>query len=177
MPDFPTPAPTRLQVNLGAESKLYRNTGTFGSPTWTPVTNASDSKVGEEADDITITRKGAGRNKEHIGGGDDFPLDFTMRTVKKTVAEAAEILVFLAAKKNRTPLDLLSLDGDISDPASVGWRGAWKVQSMMRDEKDHTDTNYAVKCQPAPDLENPVRLVYADGEGGIVNYEAPVEEE
>lgn len=173
---FPTPAPTRDAVNLGAESKLYRNTGTFGAPVWTPVVNASDLKVGEEAEDITITRKGAGRNKEHIGGGDDFPLDFTLRNVRKTVAESGEVLAILAAKRSRTPMDLLALDGDIMDAASVGWRGDWNILSAMRDETDHQDTKYTIKGVPAPSLTNPVRLVYADGEGAIVDYEAEEEE-
>lgn len=172
---FPTPAPTRAAVNLGAEAKLYRNTGTFGAPIWTPVVNASDLKVGEEAEDITITRKGAGRNKEHIGGGDDFPLDFTLRNVRKTVVESGEVLAFLAAKRSRSSMDLLALDGDIADAASVGWRGAYNILSAMRDDTDHQDAKYAIKGVPAPDLANPVRLVYADGEGGIVDYDEEVE--
>ena len=47
-----------MAVKLGLDAKLFRNTGTFATPTWNEITNVRDVTLNLEAGEADVTTRG-----------------------------------------------------------------------------------------------------------------------
>ena len=47
-----------MTIKLGMEAKLYRNTGTYATPTWVEMLNVKDLTLNLEASEADVTTRG-----------------------------------------------------------------------------------------------------------------------
>lgn len=63
---------------LSEDAKLYYNTGSYGSPTWTLICNVKDLTLSLESAEVDVsTRCGSGFN-EYIAGLTDVSISYSM---------------------------------------------------------------------------------------------------
>jgi len=117
------------EKKLGLECYLYRNSATFGSPTWNEITNAEsvsrpDSRgVGEfktRGDDEVLSKvgkrtRGLTFNMVYDPGDDDFD-------------------VLRAAYEARTPIEFAAFDGPIAVATNQGFRATFQISEFPIDE-------------------------------------------
>lgn len=114
---------------LGVTSKLYRNTNTYGSPTWTEVTCISDLAVNaawDEADASSRASRVKQQSKTMMG------LEITGKA--KVSDTDAGFLAIWAALHSDTPLDCLVLNGAKDSNGVRGYRCEFNVFSGNEDQ-------------------------------------------
>lgn len=109
-------------VKAGIKAVIYRNTGTYGSPTWTAITLARDTQTNAPWD-LAEASVRATRVKLYHPTQIDFQCSATVRaddadTGYNALADAAV---------SGTALDLLILDGPISTEGTRGLRAHFHV--------------------------------------------------
>lgn len=113
-----------MGARLGVNAKLYVNTGSYDSPTWTEVAGISDLTVKTAWDQGEASTR-ASRVKKAAKTMLDLEVS------GKILADGTDTngyLAFLTALYGDTPLDLLVLNGaNDASPASKGWRADWHV--------------------------------------------------
>lgn len=103
-----------VSVQLGYESSLYINTGTYASPTWTEITLARDVTTPDNVNRIDVTTKQSARNG-YIA--EDYGLatagfSFDMLVPAAGESDAAYTAIE-TARKARTPVDVLAVEGGV----------------------------------------------------------------
>ena len=136
---------------LGGECKLYRNSGTYGSPTWNEITEIEDLSLpmtkgaGEfkTRGSKWLKKKGgkieAGIEWKHYydPGDDDFP-------------------VLRDAFLNGTTVDLACVDGPIATTGTAGLRAVMEVLEFPIDEPLEDGASVAIKVAPTIDDNEPL---------------------
>jgi len=115
---------------LGMNAKLYYNTGSYGSPTWTLISNVRDLTLNLERGDTDITTRGGGGWRQSVATLADGSVDFGM------VWDTADT-VFTAIKDafiNNTTVEFLVLDGLQATTGSQGLRADMAITSFSRNE-------------------------------------------
>ena len=115
---------------LGMDAKLYYNTGSYASPTWTLISNVRDLTLNLERGDTDITTRGGGGWRQSVATLADGSIDFGM------VWDNTDT-VFTAIKNafiNNTVLEFLVLDGLVATTGSQGLRASMAITSFSRNE-------------------------------------------
>ena len=129
---------------MGHEAKLYRNKGTYESPSWDEVTNVKDLSSACDADEADVsTRKNAGF-KASAQGLKDASVDFGM--VWDT--EDLDFSAFQDAFFDGTPIEVAVMDGDITVTGSEGLRATMAVMGFSRNEPLGEALTVAVSLKP-----------------------------
>lgn len=105
-------------VQLGIDGEVYRNAGTFGSPTWTAVSlvrNVSSGMVWNMADASIRATAAVLQAKTQVAISGSIE-------VRADPADAGYQVLF-DASRGRTPADLMILDGPITQEGCKGVRG------------------------------------------------------
>ena len=119
-----------MSTRLGMDAKLYRNTGSFGSPTWTEVTNVKDLTLNLEKGEADVTTRANGGWRATVGTLKDASIEFQM--VWDTVDAGFDAI--RQAFFNNTPIEFAVMDGDITDPDSEGLRATFDIFNFTRNE-------------------------------------------
>jgi hypothetical protein len=131
-------------VTLGFNAKLYRNTGTYGTPTWTLIDNCRDLKLNlpfGEAD--ANARAGVGWEEKEpslIGASVEFEMLFDVGDTNYTALETASFA--------RTAIDFAVMNGLITTPTNRGLRATCKIFDFSRDEPLSETLKTSVKIMP-----------------------------
>lgn len=115
---------------LGMDAKLYYNTGSYASPTWTLIDNVRDLTLNLERGDTDITTRSGGGWRQSVATLADGSIDFGM------VWDNTDT-VFTAIKNafiNNTVLEFLVLDGLVATSGSQGLRASMAITSFSRNE-------------------------------------------
>ncbi len=104
-------------IKIGAKAVAYRNTGTYGTPTWTAITNVRDASVAYPWDLVDASIR-ATRVKLYAPTQIDFAVSLTVRCDDLDAGYQA----LLAAAQEGTTIDMLIMDGLISVEGSAGVR-------------------------------------------------------
>lgn len=115
---------------LAENAKLYRNSGSYGTPTWDLITNVRDLTLNLDKDEVDITTRGSGGFKEFIDGMIDASIDFGMVWDTADTDFTAIRTAFFA----KTAIEFLILDGLVATPGSQGLRVTCMVKSFTRNE-------------------------------------------
>ena len=115
---------------LGMNAKLYYNTGTYGSPTWTEISNVRDVTLSLERGDSDITTRGGGGWRQSVATIADGSVDFQMVWDNTDTAFAAIKTAFIEA----TTVEFLVLDGSSSTTGNQGLRAEMAITSFNRNE-------------------------------------------
>ena len=115
---------------LGMNAKLYYNTGTYGSPTWTEISNVRDVTLSLERGDSDITTRGGGGWRQSVATIADGSVDFQMVWDNTDTAFTAIKTAFIDA----TTVEFLVLDGSSSTTGNQGLRATMAITSFSRNE-------------------------------------------
>ncbi|MCC7085615.1 MAG: hypothetical protein IT427_11490 [Pirellulales bacterium] len=115
---------------LGLEAKLYRNTGTYASPTWVEVTNVKDLTLSLEKGEADVTTRANSGWRATIGTLKDASIEFQM--VWDTAD--ANFTAIQEAFFDNTQIEFAVMDGGIAASGSQGLRATFDVLSFTRNE-------------------------------------------
>ena len=137
-------------TRIGLDCKLYRNTGTYASPTWVEIVNARDVTVPltkGEAD----TSSRASSWKTRKGTLKDASIDFQLVQADGDAAFAALLDSYL----DGSPIELLVLNGATGDTAAQGLRATVEVFQFQESQPLENALVYDVSCKPTPATNPP----------------------
>lgn len=115
---------------LSENAKLYRNSGSYGTPTWDLIDNVKDLTLNLDKDEVDITTRGSGGFKEFIDGMIDASIDFGMVWDTADTDFTAIRTAFFA----KTAIEFLILDGLQATSGSQGLRVTCMIKSFTRNE-------------------------------------------
>src|SRR4051812_25465768 len=98
-----------MSFKLGYQCKLYRNTGTYSSPTWVECTNVKDLSLKLDCDEADVTTRGNAGFKARVATLLDAGLEFDQVWDPTDAFFTALQTAFLG----RTSIELLALDGPV----------------------------------------------------------------
>jgi hypothetical protein len=121
-----------MPTKLGLEGKLYRNTGTYASPTWVEMTNVRDvtGTLTKSLTDVT-TRANDGWRAQ-AGTLKEKELSFQMVHDPADAAYLALRTAFFASTD--TPIEIAWADGPIATTGTTYIRASMIVSSFSRSE-------------------------------------------
>lgn len=136
---------------LGLECKLYRNTGSYGSPVWNEITNAKDVTLSLSKDSADVTTRGNSGWKATRSTLKDAEVSFDLLFV----AGDADYDALRDAWLNNTELDVAVMSGAIASSGSEGLRAVMDVFQFERSEPLAEAVVVKVTLKPAYDATNP----------------------
>jgi hypothetical protein len=115
-------------MTLGINSKLYYNSGTFGSPTWVEMSNVSDCKVDSNWDDADgSTRASPVKMSE--------PTQLNLGVGGKMLPDqSVGYLLMQTRYYARTLIDIMALDGGSATNTAEGVRFEAKITTWAEDQ-------------------------------------------
>lgn len=107
----------------GIDGAVYRNTGSAGSPTWVEIEKVKDVIPGMAWDMVE-----AGSRETVAKLYEKTRIDLGAQLVARAdAADAGYQALYDAALSKTAQLDLLVLDGPITEEGASGFRAMWKV--------------------------------------------------
>lgn len=115
---------------LGLDGKMYRNTGSYGSPTWNEMPGVKDLTTSLEKASADVSNRASGWRKER-GTLKTLSLSFQMVWDPEDLDFDALLTSFL----NNTSIDCVVLDGPVATAGSQGPRATFEVFKFERSEE------------------------------------------
>lgn len=115
---------------LSENAKLYRNSGSYGSPTWDLISNVKDLTLNLDKDETDVTTRASGGFKEFVDGMIDASVEWSMLWDTSDANFTAIRTAFFA----KTAVEFLILDGDEGTAGSQGLRVTCMVKGFTRNE-------------------------------------------
>ena len=154
-----------MSTPLGVNSKLYYNSGTYGSPTWVEVSLIADLAVNPQWDEHDVSTRGSrvkSMKKTMLG------IEVSGRLKKKpgdtTYAKFVDGIV------SDDTLDVLVLDGARDANNARGWRFDAQIHQGNDDQSLSGGGFLDIVLKPLTDV-NPARAVLVTG--GALTYATP----
>lgn len=144
---------------IGLDGKLYRNTGTYASPTWTEIDNVKDVSFSCDADKADVTTRRSDGWKEYLMTLFDAGIEFEM--VWDT--EDANFTAIQDAFFSRGNLDIAVMDGDIAVDGAEGLRATVGVAKFGRKEPLAEAMTVDVSLVPVKNDNSPPEWVVVSG--------------
>lgn len=140
---------------IGADCKLYINSGTFDTPVWDEVELVRDLQQQLEKGDAEVSHRGSGGWRIRIGTLKDGRLQFDI--IWEPGNEEFDALQ--AGFNGNTLVDLAAMDGDIETPGSQGLRAEMSVLSFSRSEQLDGVVMASVNAAPGSIVNAPEWMV------------------
>jgi len=134
-------------VVLGLSAKLYRNTGTYDTPTWQEITLVKDVKLTLSKGEADATTRAAGGWKQSVATLKEASLELELVWDPSDQSLTALRDAYL----NNTPVDLAVMDGPMqpgTGKTSQGLRALWDVFSFDRNEPLEEVLTVSVTLKP-----------------------------
>lgn len=136
------------------EGEVYRNSGTYGSPTLVRMRNIRTVDAPDKKDEDDVTVRKSNGNKWTAGAQRAQELNFQMMNVKGD----ADVTAIRTAYAARAGIEFFVMDFDLADSASVGSRAMYEVMECTLKQDDNKSQYWDVKCKPTWS-ENPPEAV------------------
>ena len=133
-----------MAVKLGLDAKLYRNTGTHGSPAWNEIVNVRDVTLSLEAGEADVTTRGNNGWRATVATLKDASVEFDMVWDTEDTDFAAIRDAFL----NREAIQFAVMDGDITTAGSQGLKAYCMVTAFSRNEALEEAITVSVTIKP-----------------------------
>ena len=140
-----------MGVKLGLDAKLYRNTGTHGSPTWNEVTNVKDLTLNLEAGEADVSTRGNGGWRANIATLKDASLEFEM--VWDTADD--DFTAIRTAFLTNGSIEFAVLDGGSAVAGSQGLRALMAITNFSRSEPLEEAITVSVTAKPTYSTDPP----------------------
>jgi len=147
-----------MAIRLGLNAKLYRNTGTYASPTWNEIGNVKDVTLNLESAEADVTVRANNGWRATVPTLKDASIEFEM--VWDTADEDFQSI--RDAYLNVTTLDVLALDGPVSGAGSTGNQGlraVCNVTGFSRSEPLEEALSVSITVKPAYSVNPPTWFV------------------
>lgn len=120
-----------MALKYGFKGKVYFNTGSYGSPTWTEISAVRDIKVGADFTEFDASTRAAGG----IGQAEPVILNLELSGMIKTdESDTNGFVAMETAFLTRAATDVLILDGGSAVNGSRGYRVDMKVFKFGEDQ-------------------------------------------
>lgn len=116
-------------VKLGIKAVMYRNTGAYGSPSWSAMTSIRDVTVTCPWDMVEAITRGS-RTKLYA----KTLMDLGFSAMVRKDDNSTDAVALLAAAMQDTVLDCLILDGPLTTEGSTGFRAHLLVNLPSEDQ-------------------------------------------
>jgi hypothetical protein len=119
-----------MALKFGFACRLFRNTGSWGAPTWAHITLARDAKLVMEDAEFDASSRGS-------GGFEQFEPTTRRWSIETSILYDPADTQYTALRDAylaRTALDLAALDGASSGANSQGMRASFKIFQFSRNE-------------------------------------------
>ncbi len=133
-----------MAIKLGMDAKLYRNTGSFASPTWNLIPNVKDLTLSLETGEADVTTRGNNGWRATVATLKDGSVEFEM--IWDT--EDDDFTAIRNAFLNNTALELAILDGLSSVAGSQGLRASFMITGFTRNEPLEEAITVSVSAKP-----------------------------
>lgn len=110
-------------IKPGINSAAYRNTGSYGTPTWTEGTLVRDATVNAA---WNLADASSRASRAVLEAKTQVPLKIQI-VVRADDADAFYVALWAAAMSPTSLVDLMVLDGDIATEGAMGFRAEWNV--------------------------------------------------
>jgi hypothetical protein len=130
-------------ATLGLDAKLYLNTGSYASPSWSEATKCRSVTVSLEKGTADVSVRGNNGWRATQGTLKDITIEFEL------VVSGADT-IFTAIKNaffNNTNVDMLALDGNVVTTGSQGPRAEYQVINFSRNEPLEDALTYSVSLK------------------------------
>jgi hypothetical protein len=134
----------------GIDAALYRNTATWGTPTWSEVLPVAELTPGGGWDAAEIKTR---QSRVKFGAKVMLDIGFTLRMLCDD-ADANYTAIMTAFQSLTATLDLLVLDGDITTVGSFGYRALFQVTAGDQPQPVDDVLYRTFKLVPYPDSTN-----------------------
>lgn len=148
-----------MRIVYGLDAKLYRNTGTYETPTWVEITNVRDLRLTVEANESDVTTRA---NKGWsavvptlLDGSIDFDMVYDSDDENVTTIEDAFF--------GRSAIEFAVMDGDIQTEGTRGLRASMVIVKFDRDEKLEDALKVSVTAKVTLSENPPERFVVENG--------------
>ena len=134
-----------MAIRLGMEAKVYRNTGTWATPTWVEITNVRDVTLNLETGEADVTTRANSGWRATAATLKEASVEFEM------VWDTADA-GFTAIKDaffDGESIDLAVMDGDITQNGTQGLRAEFSITSFSRSEPLEEAITVSVTAKPA----------------------------
>lgn len=115
---------------LSEDAKLYYNTGSYASPTWSEIDNVKDLTLSQDKGEVDLTTRASGGYEETGDGLISISVEFSM------LYDTAEAYfgALEQAFTNKTAVEFAVMDGPIATTGSEGLRATCMVKTFSRNE-------------------------------------------
>lgn len=120
-----------MGVVMSFNAKLYRNTGTYGTPVWDLVPNVKDVSVPWDFNEVDVSRRAGGGFAESEPALTKISVDFDM--IEDTAD--TDFTTFRDAAIAKTSIGMLVLNGLQATAGSCGLRAEMKFFKMGQGQK------------------------------------------
>lgn len=140
-----------MAAKVGIDCKLYYNTATYGSPTWTELTTVGDVTLNLTKAQARLSSR-ANTFEAYKGAMKDITLSFDMIWDSANTGQTALQASFFSG----TVKDFLVLDGSSATAGSKGVRFDGEVMEFTRGEPLNDGVKLSVTVKPAYSSNAPV---------------------
>jgi hypothetical protein len=133
-----------MSVKLGMQAKLYRNSGSYGTPTWVEVGNVKDLTLNLEAGEADVTTRSNSGWRATVATLKDGSIEFEM--VWDTTD--ANFTAIQQGFFNNTPVEFAIMDGAIATAGSQGLRATMSITNFSRSEALEEAIMVSVTAKP-----------------------------
>lgn len=146
-------------MQVGFSCVLATNTGDFEDPVWDDVDNVRDATLNIESTEADASRRGGGGFAEAIQGlhqcGIEFDLAYDPDDSQYTRIRSGMLA--------RTPIEVLALDGPVSEAGSQGLHATMAVFTNNRNEPLDDTVTISVTMKPTPNANHTPEWYTSDG--------------
>lgn len=135
---------------VGGESKMYYNNGTYDSPTWVENDNVGDLDGPDARTAVAVKIRRFWPQNRYLPGSRERGLTWTSAKAKGTVDTVLDH--FLAVYDSGSPIELAIVDGDIITPGTRGKRDYYIITKA--DESEPIDDTVTISFEAKPAANN-----------------------
>jgi predicted secreted protein len=133
-----------MAVKLGMQCKIYRNTGTYGTPVWAEISNCKDVTLNLETGEADVTTRANNGWKATAATLKDGSIEFESLWNRDDEG-------FKALKRayfQNEPIEVAVMDGAIDQPGVEGLRATVSVTNLSRSEPLEEAISASVTLKP-----------------------------
>jgi hypothetical protein len=149
-----------MGVRLGLDGKLYRNSGTYATPTWDLIGNVRDLTLNLESGEADVSTRGNNGWRATVSTLKDASLEFEM--VWDT--SDTDFTAVRDAYFENEFIEFAVMDGPISGPGSSGSQGLralFRIGSFSRNEALEEAITVSVTAKPTYSINPPSWMTIA----------------
>jgi hypothetical protein len=148
-----------MSIVLGLDAKLYRNTGTHGSPVFNEIPNTKDVTLALEKNTADVTTRGNNGWRAMVGVLKDGSVDFQMIWDTGDLDFGAVRDAFL----NNTTIEFAIMSGVITATTSEGLLATFAVIKFTRNEPLEEALTVDVSIKPTYAPTTPPQWIVGSG--------------